>query len=375
MAARSRPVGGRDYPRNEMEFHSFFPDDRACAEYLAAMRWPDGFRCPSCLSGEYWLTGDGLYKCCSCRRETSATAGTIFDKTRYGLKIWFLAIWHVVSQKNGASALGLQRVLGFGSYETAWAWLQKLRRAMVVPDRDKLSGVVEVDETYFGGVKSGGFAGRGAPGKTMVVVAVENYGDAAGRCRMQRIQTANKPTLHGFILDNIQTGSTIITDGWWHYKGLDQLGYTHDRRVVHGSGRQAHELIPHAHRVMALSKRWLDGTHQGSFSPHHLDYYLDEFTFRFNRRRSKARGLLFYRLLEQATQTAPQPYEELLTPAARSRRRRQVQAARIQRQILGKSGPPITMPRRRPKRPGGASNRLEAPVTRRQSIVKGRRGL
>lgn len=156
MAPRSRPKGGRDYPRSEIEFHSFFPDDEACAEYLAAVRWPKGFQCPSCLSDEYWLTGDKLYKCVACRRETSATAGTIFDKTRYGLKVWFLAIWHVVSQKYGASALGMQRALGFGSYETAWAWLHKLRRAMVVPDRDKLRGKVEVDETYFGGVKRGG---------------------------------------------------------------------------------------------------------------------------------------------------------------------------------------------------------------------------
>src|SRR5581483_3081376 len=205
-----RPVGGRDYPRNQPEFNRFFPTERSCLLYLAHLRWPNGFECPACGHDRYWLRSDNLFLCTKCRRKTSATAGTIFDKTRYGLDVWFAAIWHVVSQKYGASALGLQRVLGFGSYETAWGWLHKLRRAMVVPGRDKLKGDVEVDETYFGGVKRGGAGGRGAPGKTMVVLAVEVWNQGAGRVRMRRIKKADKPTLHSFIQDNIEPGSTVI---------------------------------------------------------------------------------------------------------------------------------------------------------------------
>ncbi|HEX7071237.1 MAG TPA: IS1595 family transposase, partial [Rhodothermales bacterium] len=298
----SRPVGGRDYPRNQPEFNEFFPTERACLRYLAFVRWRDGFVCPACGHDECWKRSDGLYLCCKCRRKTSPTAGTIFDKTRFGLQTWFAAAWHITTQKYGASALGLQRVLGLGSYETAWAWQHKYRRAMVNPGRKKLSGKVEVDETFFGGVKSGGAAGRGAPGKTMVVVAIEDWGQRSGRVRMARIPNATRPVLHGFILDNVEIGTTVITDGWWHYKGLDKLGYIHERRIVKGSGKQAHELLPHVHRVIALVKRWIEGTHQGSFRPHHLDYYLDEYTFRFNRRGSKTRGLLFYRLIEQAVQ-------------------------------------------------------------------------
>ena len=169
---RPHPVGGVDYPRTFQELQAWFPDDRACLLYLARLRWPDGFVCPSCTSTRAWQTAKGRWMCATCGRQTSVTAGTIFHRIRTPLSTWFAAIWFLTSQKNGMSALGLQRVLGFGSYETAWAWLQKLRRAMVRPDRDLLSGVVELDEVFVGNESRG--AAGGMKDNTAVMVAVES---------------------------------------------------------------------------------------------------------------------------------------------------------------------------------------------------------
>lgn len=369
----AQPVGGRDYPRNQPEFNEFFPSDRACLSYLAHLRWGEGFSCPSCAHDEYWLRKDGLYQCCQCRRKTSPTAGTIFDKTRFGLQIWFAAIWHVTSQKDGASALGLQRVLGIGSYETAWAWLHKLRRAMV-PTSGQLRGQVEVDESFVGGFEAG-VRGRLTKKKARVIIAVEKWrNDRSGRVRMRVIPDFKASTLCGFVQEVVEPGSTVITDGLPAYNRLPSLGYDHVSINIKGSGKQAHELMPVVHRVAALLKRWLLSTHQGGGALSHVDYYLDEFSFRWNRRSSKHRGLLFYRLVQQAAQTGPQPYEELLSPDARKRRQDQVRRATAKRK-LGKTGPVITQAQRRAKRPGGRSNRLADPITRRRPTVKGRRGL
>lgn len=245
--------------------------------------------------------------CDACGRQTSVTAGTIFHDTRLPLATWFRAIWWVVSQKNGASALGLQRVLGLGSYRTAWSLLHKLRRAMVRPDRERLSGSVEVDETFIGGVETDG--GRRHKGnKALVVIAAEVRGKTIGRIRVGTVENASAVELIAFIQKSIEPGSCIITDGHQGYRSIPHVGYTHDRRVTLGSGKEAHALLPRVHRVASLIKRWLLGTHQGAVSREHLDYYLDEFTFRFNRRSSRSRGKLFYRLLEQAVVAPPSPY-------------------------------------------------------------------
>jgi hypothetical protein len=197
--ASGRPVGGVDYPRNFAEFEAFFSTERECLLYLARLRWPDGFRCPACAHEHYWLRDDGLLLCCQCRRKTSVTAGTIFDKSRLGLRKWFQVIWYVVNQTGGVSALGLQRVLGFGSYETAWAWLQKLRRAME-PTSGKLRGDVEVDEVFVGGVEAG-VTGRETMTKSKVVIAVERRGPrmAAGRARdaaYRDLRPRHSPRVH-----------------------------------------------------------------------------------------------------------------------------------------------------------------------------------
>jgi transposase-like protein len=249
--------------------------------------------------------------CASCGQQVSVTAGTIFQDTRSPLTVWFRAIWWVVSQKNGASALGLQRILGLGSYRTAWSWLHKIRRAMIRPGRDRLSGEVEVDETLIGGVESDG--GRRSVGnKALVAIAAEVRGQAIGRIRMQCIPDFSGQSLVGFVQDTVEPESIVMTDGWHAYRSLPDLGYRHDRRVLLGSGESAEAVLPRVHRAASLLKRWLLGTHQGGVSREHLGFYLDEFTFRFNRRTSRHRGKLFYRLLQQAVQVDPVPYRDLI---------------------------------------------------------------
>ncbi len=253
----------------------------------------------------------GLWLCQQCRRQVSVTAGTIYQDSRLPLTLWFRAMWYVTSQKNGASALGLQRVLGMGSYQTAWAWLHKLRRAMVRPGRDRLSGVVDVDESYVGGPKSGK-RGRGAAGKALVFVAAQQDGSRIGRIRLLPIADASADSLEAAMHWAVEPGSTVCSDGWRRYGGLKEAGYKH--QVVRSEGEVGDNLLPRCHRVASLLKRWLLGTHQGAVSHRHLAYYLDEFTFRFNRRTSQSRGKLFYRLIEQAVQIDPHPYAKLIRP-------------------------------------------------------------
>jgi transposase-like protein len=297
-----------DYPRNLIEFDVRFSSEEECRQYLRKLRWPGGFVCPKCRSDEAWTTKRNLLVCARCQYQASLTAGTIFQDTRKPLAVWFKAIWWVTTQKNGASALGLQRILGLGTYYTAWTWLHKLRRAMVRPGRDRLKGRVEVDETYLGGLEEG-VRGRQTGKKALVAVAAEENGAGIGRIRLRCIPDASQASLHGFIAESIQPGSVVHTDGWEGYGGLK--GYQHEVTVLRRRKESASELLPRVHRVVSLLKRWLLGTHQGAVSPEHLDYYLDEFTFRFNRRGSRSRGKLFYRLLQQAVAIDPVPYRKL----------------------------------------------------------------
>lgn len=298
-----------DFPKTLLEFARRFGDDDACRQFLIQMRWPDGFSCPRCQGRTAWPAQRGRLICGNCRYQATATAGTIFQDTRLPLRLWFRAMWHVTSQKHGASALGVQRVLGLGSYETAWTWLHKLRRAMVRPGRDRLQGRVEVDETYVGG-SAEGKRGRGAEAKALIVIAAQEDGPGIGRIRLARVPDASSESLLGFVKASVEAGSTIHTDGWRAYQTLAALGYQHDFSVLHDQGPEAAtKLLPRVHQVASLLKRWLLGTHQGAVESHQLDYYLDEYTFRFNRRNSASRGKLFYRLVQQAVQVAPAPYK------------------------------------------------------------------
>ncbi len=303
-----------DYPGTWPAFLKWFPDDAACVEFLVGLRWPDGFVCPECGSSVGWRIADGRFSCGGCARKVSVTAGTIFHGTRTPLTSWFAAAWYMVNQKHGASALGLQRVLGLGSYRTAWMMLHKLRTAMIRPGRDLLSGDVEVDETYLGGVEPGRRGGRQRDSiKEIVVIGVEVHSPKGlGRVRLRRVDDLSAASLVGFVTDVVEPGSVIITDGWNSYRSLPRHGYTHKRTSIRAGDDPAHVVQPGVHRVASLLKRWLLGTHQGAIRAGHLDAYLEEFTFRFNRRSSRRRGLLFYRLLEQAVVTDPAPYKDLV---------------------------------------------------------------
>jgi transposase-like protein len=295
-----------DFPLTLWEMEQRFSSEVGCRQYLFALRWPEGFRCPACGGSKTWAMQGNLWLCAHCRHQASVTAGTIFQDSHLPLTTWFRAMWYVTSQKNGVSALGLQRVLGLGSYKTAWALLHKLRRAMVRPWRDRLRGLVEVDETYWGG-KETGVAGRLTHDKALIIVAAEEDGQGIGRVRLRHIPDFNRQTLHGFIAESVEPGSTVRTDGLNAYRDLE--GYVHDRQVQRKA--EGEHLLPRVHRVVSLLKRWLLGTHQGAVGQEHLDDYLNEFTFRFNRRKSASRGKLFYRLTQQAVQVEPVTFAAL----------------------------------------------------------------
>ena len=298
-----------NYPRTLLELERRFATEEACAEYLFALRWPDGFTCPACGGRKSWKMERRLWLCAGCRRQCSVTAGTVFQDSHLPLSLWFRAMWHVTSHKNGVSALGIQRVLGLGSYKTAWLMLHKLRRAMVRPDRDRLSGIIEVDEAYLGG-KEEGVAGRLTVDKALVFVAVEVDGKGAGRVRLHRIAQPSRAVLHAAIADAVEPGSTVRSDGLNAY--LELQGYQHERHIQRHQDKGDY-VLPRVHLVISLFKRWLLGTHQGAVSHAYLDDYLNEFVFRFNRRKSASRGKLFYRLAQQAVQIEPVTAENLAT--------------------------------------------------------------
>ena len=296
-------------PENQIEFEKMFTTKEQCLDYLKELRFPKGYSCRKCQHSEYWLNNRGIMVCKNCKDELSITSGTIFHRSKLPLVVIFRALWWMIAQKNGVSAVGVQRVLGLGSYRTAWVWLHKFRRLMVFPDRNKLSGKIEVDETLVGGKRSGK-RGRGAEGKSLVVIAVEILKKGTGRVRMSLISDASKKSLKKFIIENIETGSNLITDGWKGYTGISKSGYQHEiedkTKLLDGE-----EILPNVHRIASLLKRWLLGTHQNYIGEEYLSYYLDEYTFRYNRRKSNSRGLLFQRLVEQGVLHEPVEYKSI----------------------------------------------------------------
>jgi len=300
-----------EYPMTFREFVARFSTEEQCRDYLYQLRWQNGFVCPKCSHNKSWAVGDVLYECAACGHQTTVIAGTIFQDTRSPLSDWFIAIWWITTQKNGGSAQGLQQILGLKTYNAAWTWLHKIRTAMVFAERTKLNGRVEIDETYLGGEDVDGTSGRGAGKKVLVIAAVEVRGRGYGRVRLSVIDDASAKSLHLFIKDNIETGSTLITDAWLGYSGIEDAGY---KREIYNQSKATlkEEMLPHVHTIISLLRRWLLGTHQGAVKRTHLQAYLEEYTFRFNRRKAAKRGLLFYRLLENAMKVAPTTYGELL---------------------------------------------------------------
>ena len=328
------PRAGTHYPRSVGELQAWFSTDVDCLDYLEWLRWPDGFVCPHCDHPAGWSLGDGRFECVRCHSRTSVTAGTIFDRTRTPLTVWFNACWMFTSGKDGISALSLQRTLEIGSYQTAWVMLHRLRSVLVAPGRDRLSGTVEVDETYIGGEEPGLSGGRAKGKKALVCVAVEvTEPRGFGRCRMAIVADGTAASLHSFVGDHVEPGTKVITDAWQGYRGIDKLGYTHERRsqrAARARGEDPGELLPAVHRVASLTKRWLLGTHQGAVDKDHLPGYLDEFVFRFNRRRSRSRGLVFYRVLTLAVSHDPVRYRDLIA------RKRPAKPAQVPPRTRGK---------------------------------------
>ena len=267
-----------------------------------------------CRALAYWLLNNGLMECRGCGRQISPTSGTLLHGTRKSVGEWFQAMWWIATQKTGGSARGLQRLLGFGSYQTAWAWLHKLKRGMVRCGRDPLLGPVEVNDAFIGGEEVG-IAGRQSATKARVVVAVEiksSFRPVAGRVRLKHVHDFSAASLIPFVAENVVEGATVITDGWSGYGPLAAHGFLHEVRVARRRARSDQDTLPNVHRVISLVKRWLLGTHHGAVRPKHIQYYLDEFTFRHNRRQSRHVGKVFYRLVQGACEAAPQPYWKLV---------------------------------------------------------------
>ena len=295
---------------------AWFATDAACLDYLEWIRWPEGFVCPACRTGGGWRMADGRWRCRGCGSRTSVTAGTIFDRTRTPLTVWFDAVWAFATAKDGVSAVGLKRTLEIGSYQTAWAMLQRLRAVLVRPGRERLAGRVEVDETYYGGHEPGLRGGRARGKKVLVGIAVEaDEAGSLGRCRLRLLPDASAASLIAFVREHVEVGARVVSDAWSGYAHLSRFGFEHEvrsQRAARRAGEDPDALLPGVHRVASLVKRWLLGTHQGAVGHEHLQAYLDEFVFRFNRRSSRSRGMVFYRVLQLAVGHAPVRYRALI---------------------------------------------------------------
>ena len=306
-----------DFPRSLIDFQRRFPDEKACAAYLADARWPDGFRCPECGHDKGWELATKAFtrECARCGKQTSVTAGTIMHGSKLPLTAWFWAAWLMATHSNGISALQLRNQLGLGSYKSAWLLCAKLRRAMVAPGRSPLAALAEVDETEIpwrtkdDPVAGGG--GRSHQGKMLVAGAVEVANGAPGRLRLAEITDFSAPSLHGFIAANVAPGTTIRTDGWSGYPGAPDVA--HDPHVV--GPMAAHVVLPWIHRVFSNLKTWALGVYHG-LRKKHLQAYLDEFVFRFNRRRT--RHAAFRSLLGIGVALEPTTYNMLIAPEATS---------------------------------------------------------
>jgi transposase-like protein len=300
------------FPINLIQYHQQFPDENSCRAYLERLKWPDGFRCSRCGHKHgYRLKTRTLIECAGCGYQESLTAGTVMDNSKKPLQFWFLAIFLMMSSKGGIAAKELQRKLGLGSYQTAWTWLHKLRGLVSQQGKAPLHGLVEVDEAYVGGEREGA-RGRQRENKALIGVAVENRGQRIGRIRLEVVTDAGGESLKDFVERRISAGSMVHTDGWHGYKGLTGKGYIHWREVISHSDKKATNVFSHVHLVISLLKRWILGTHQGGTSKKHLQKYLDEFVFRFNRRRAKAEGYNFFQLLVLGAKVKAMPYRMIV---------------------------------------------------------------
>ena len=304
------------FPTTLQEFQAIFPDEQACWEVLRRARWPKGFVCPRCgHEASSWISTRRLEQCCDCRYQCSVTAGTVFHQTRAPLLTWFWAIFFVARHKKGISALQLQRDTGLGSYKTAWTMLHRLRSALRYRPESRLAGLVEVDETYVGGHERGRRGGREVLHKSIVAVAVEQRPHHAGRARLSVLEGVRfKEDLGPFVggvVDACRT--TARTDGFPAYFGLEAIGVRHDRKVQGPDRADSTKILPWSHTIFGNLKTWLRGTFHG-VSRKHLQRYLDEFVYRFDRRWRE--GELFEFVLNRAASARPLSYHRLVAEAA-----------------------------------------------------------
>ncbi len=304
-----------DFPKSEIEFDQRFSDEAACYHYLFTMKWPQGFICEACHYHYFWHSSKHMYICQRCQHQHSLTAGTIMDSTKKPRTYWFKAMWWFTTRKSGINAVNLQELVGLGSYNTAWAWPQKLRRCTIRKQREKLSGHVEVDEFFIGGQKSGK-RGRGSTGKAIVVATVERNGKQLGRIRLKVISDCSHDSLAAFIHDTVLPGSTVHTDGWKGYGSLDKHNYCH-QQIFQNRSRDKQSVLPGVHLIASLVKRLIIGTHQGRFDPCYLQNYLDEYVFRFNRRTSRSIGKKFMRIVQQVIKSNKITFSQILNHAKR----------------------------------------------------------
>lgn len=290
-----------EYPQNYRELLKHFSTEEACFDYLASIRWRDGFVCSACGGKKFWRSKRLQWICTDCKFHSRVLAGTLFQDTKLPLSLWFQMIWWFMGPKNGVSALALQQNFGIGSYRTARKFLCKLRSCTVMPTRSPLCGVVEVDQAFLGGVNN----------KEIVVIAAEKRGVATGRIRLMHLNSEKAAQIQGFIMETVELGATIVSDRHKSYPTIVEKGYAHEAKKkpyfweeVDGDDER---LLPRVGRVASLLKRWYYGTYHGRIEKQNLQSYLDEFVFRFNRRTSGSRGLVFHRMLESAVNSKPRP--------------------------------------------------------------------
>lgn len=308
MAQQTRDDLWRDFPKTATEFEARFATEADCRAYWIEARWAGKPACARCNSTRVWTERDGfLFECADCGHQTSLTSGTLLEKTRKPFKMWFRAVFEISARRNGISAKDLQRILGFGSYKTAWSWLHKLRAAMVRPDREPLGPFVQIDETLVGG--------KGGPHKELVLVAAE----ANGRVRLAHAENNDEGTLKRFADDQIAAETHVMTDGHAGYNSESLGERPHEMIVQTKAERRANDALQGCHWTASLLKRWLLGTHGGAVRDKHLQAYLDEFAFRHNRRKTNGVGRIAARVFENLVARKPLPMFKIINETRRCR--------------------------------------------------------
>jgi transposase-like protein len=291
----------RDFPKTATEFEKRFATEEDCRAYWIEARWGGKPACARCGSTYVWAIRNGTtFECRECDHQTSLTAGTVLEKTRKPLKMWFRAVFEISTRRTGISAMDLMRIMGFGSYKTAWTWLHKLRAALVRPEREPLGPFVEMDEALVGG--------KGGPHKELVLVAAE----AGGRVRLAHAATNDKETLKRFADGQIAPDARVITDGLPSYDSESLGARLHEAKVQTKAERRDSDAIQSCHWTISLLKRWLLGTHAGAVRPKHLQAYFDEYAFRHNRRKTNGVGRIAARVIERLVMHQPLTMRSLI---------------------------------------------------------------